>query len=84
MRSSCTVKQCSIWKRFGHNQSNSFQKSKTDIKSENRTTFSQSCEFSSFCGSGCSKSQELICVNHKSLICVKLRNVQTQITVFHL
>ena len=46
MKSSCTVKQCSFCKKFGHNESKCFQKSKLDKKSENRTNFSQSCEFS--------------------------------------
>ena len=43
-----------------HNESKCFQKSELDRKSENRTNFSQSCEFSFYCGSDCSKSRELI------------------------
>ena len=68
LKSSCTVKQCSICKKFGHNESKCFQKSKLDEKSENRTNFLQSCEFSFYCGSDCSKSKELIldsgCTSH--------------------
>ena len=68
MKSSCTVKQCYICKKFGHNESNCIQRSKLDKKSENRTNFSQSCEFSFYCGSDCSKSKELIldsgCTSH--------------------
>ena len=58
--SSCTVKQCSFCKKFGHKESKCFQKSKFDKKSENRTNFSQICEFSFYCGSDCSKSKQLI------------------------
>ena len=68
MKSSCTDKQCSFCKKFGHNESKCFQKSKLDKKSENRTNFSLSCEFSFYCGSDCSKSKELIldsgCMSH--------------------
>ena len=61
MKSSCTVKQCSICKKFGHNESKCFQKSKLDrTRSENRTIFSQSCEFCFYRGSDCSKSKDLI------------------------
>ena len=60
MKSSCTVKQCSFCKKFGHNESKCFRKSKLVKKSENETNFSQSCEFSFYCGSDCSKSEELI------------------------
>ena len=45
MKSSFTVRQCSFCKKFGRNESKCFQKSKFDKKSENRTNFSQSCEF---------------------------------------
>ena len=69
MKSSCTVKHCSICKKFGHNESKCVQKSKLVKKSENRTSFSQSCEFFFYCGSDCSKSKELIldsgCTSHK-------------------
>ena len=68
MKSSCIVKKCSICKKFGLNESKCFQKSKLDKKSENRTNFSQSCEFSSYCGSDSSKSKEFIldsdCTSH--------------------
>ena len=68
MKNTCTVKQCCICTKFGHNESKCFQKSKLDKKSENRTNFSQSCEFSFYCGSNCSKSKELIldssCMSH--------------------
>ena len=68
MKSSCTVKQCSFCKKFGHNESECFQKSKLEKKSGNRTNFSQSCEFSFYCGPDCSKSKELIldsgCTSH--------------------
>ena len=60
MKSSCSLKHCSFCKKFGHNESKCFQKSKLDKKSENRTNFSQSCEFSFYCGSDFSKSKELI------------------------
>ena len=53
MKSSCTVKQCSICEMFGHNESKCFQKSQLDKKSENRTNFAQSCDFSFYCGSDC-------------------------------
>ena len=88
MKSSCTVKQCSFRKKFGHNESNCFQKSKLDKKSENRTNFSQSCEFSFYCGSDCSKSKELIldsgCTSH--IFCdkdffVELHDVSSKICV---
>ena len=42
MKNSCTVKQCFICKKFGHNESKCFQKSKLDKKSEKKTNFSQS------------------------------------------
>ena len=68
MKSSCTIKQCSICKKFRHNESKCFKKSKLDKKSENRTNFLQSCEFSVYCGSDCSKNEELIldsgCTSH--------------------
>ena len=68
MKSYCTVKQCSLCKKFGHNESKCLQKLKLDKKSENRTNFSQSCEFSFYCGFDCSKTKELIlgfsCTSH--------------------
>ena len=86
MKSSCTVKQCSFCKKFRHNESECFQKSKLDKKSENR--FSQSCEFSFDCGSDCWKSKELIldscCTSHifsdKDFF-VELRDVSSKICV---
>ena len=73
MKSSCTVKECSICKKFRHNESKCFQKSKLDKKSASRTNFLHSCEFSFYCGSDCSKSKELIlgsnCTSH--IICDK-------------
>ena len=88
MKSSCTVQQSSICKKFGHNESKCFQKSKLDNKSENRTKFSQSCEFSFYGGSGCSKSKELTldsgCTSH--IMChkdflVELHDVSSKICV---
>ena len=68
MKTSCTVKQCSFCKKFGHNESKCFQKPKLEKKCESRTNFSQSREFSSYCGSDCSKSKELVldssCTSH--------------------
>ena len=88
MKYSCTVKQCSFCKKFGHNESKCFQKSKLDKKSGNRTNFSQICEFTFFCGSDCSKSKELIldsgCTLH--IFCdkyffVELHDVSSKICV---
>ena len=88
MKRSCTVKQCSICKTFGQNESKCFQKSKLDKKSENRTKFSQSYEFSFYSGSDCSKSKELIldsgCTSH--IFCIKdffveLHDVSSEICV---
>ena len=88
MKRSCTVKQCSFCKKFGHNESKCFQKSKLDKKSENRTKYLQSCEFSFYCGSDCSKSKELIldsgCTSH--IFCdkdffVELHDVSSKICV---
>ena len=74
LKSSCTVKQCFICKKFGHNESKCFQKTKLVKKSENRTNFWQSCEFSFYCGSDCSESKELIldssCTSH--IFCDKI------------
>ena len=86
MKNSCTVEQCSFCKKFGHNEAKCFQKSKLDKKSENGTNFSQSCEFSFYCGSDCSKSKELIldsgCTLH--IICDKffLLNFMTLLQKF--
>ena len=67
-KTSCTVKQVSICKKFGHNESRCFRKSKLDKKSENMTNFSQSCESSFYCGSDFLKSKDLIldsgCTSH--------------------
>ena len=88
MKSSCTVKQCSICKEFGHNEYKCFQKSKFHKKSENRTNFLQSCEFSFYRGSNCSKSKELTldssCTSH--IFCdkdffVELHEVSSKICV---
>ena len=88
MKSSCTVKQCSICKKFGHIESKCFQKSKLDKKPEKRTNVSQGCEFSFYCGSDCSKSKELIldsgCTSH--MFCdkdffVDLHDVSSKICV---
>ena len=88
MKSSCTVKQCSFCKKFGHNESKCFQKSKLVKNSENKTNFSQSCQFSFYRGSHCSKSEELIldsgCTSH--IFCVKdffveLHDVSSKICV---
>ena len=88
MKNTCTVKQCCICKKFGHNESKCFQKSKLHKKSEYRTNFSQSCEFSFYCGSNCSKSKELIldcgCMSH--IFCdkdffVELHEVSSKICV---
>ena len=88
MNSSCTVEQCSFCKKFGHNESKCFQKSKLDKKSENSTNFSQSCEFSFFFGSDCSKSRELIldsgCTSHTFChkdFFVELHDVSSKICV---
>ena len=88
IKSSCTVKQCFFWKKFGHNESKCFQKSKLDKKSENRTNFSQSCEFSSYCGSDCSKSKELTldsgCTSHifcDEVFFVEIHDVSPKICV---
>ena len=85
MKSSCTVKQCSICKKFGHNESKCFQKSKLDEKSANRTNFLQSCEFSFYCGSDCSKIKELIldcsCTSHMFCdkdFCVEIHDVSSK------
>ena len=45
MKSSCTVKQCSVCKKCEHNESKCFQKSKLDKKSENRTNFREVVKF---------------------------------------
>ena len=88
MKSSCAVKQRSFCKKFGHNVSKCFQKSKLDKKSENRTNVSQSFEFFFYCGSDCSKSKELIfdsgCTSH--IFCdkdffVELHDVSSKICV---
>ena len=88
LKSSCTVKQCSFFKNFGHNESKCFQKSKLDKKSENRTIFSQSGEFSFYCGFDCSKSKEFNldsgCTSH--IFCdkdffVELHDVSSKICV---
>ena len=60
MKNFCTVEQCSVWKKFRHNESKCFQKSQLDEKSENRRSFSKSCEFLFYCGSDGSKNKELI------------------------
>ena len=50
LKCSCTVKQCSFCKKFGHSGSNCFQKSKLDRKSDNKVNLSQGCEFSFYSG----------------------------------
>ena len=88
MKSSCTVKQRSFCKKFRYTESKCFQKSKLDKTSEKRTNFSQSCEFSFYCGSDCSKSKILIldsgCTSH--IFCdkdffVQLHDVSSKICV---
>ena len=88
MKISCTVKQCSLCKKFGHNESKCFRKSKMDKKSENKTNFSQISEFSFYCGSECSKSKELIldsgCTSHiffDKEFFVELHDVSSKICV---
>ena len=45
MKNFCTVKQCSICKKFRHNESKCFRESKLVIESEERTISSKGCEF---------------------------------------